>query len=70
MSRPTIQRVVEIKRQIDLVFVILSNGAYAFRSKSDLTQEQTDAYYREIAGDVRNPFEGDAEGIANAERES
>jgi len=61
MPRPWIVRVVEIKRQIDLVYVILSNGKYAFRSKSDLTPEQTAGYYDEIRGDCLNPFEQDAE---------
>lgn len=62
--KPTIERVVEIKRQIDLVYVILSNGKFAFRSKGDLTPEQTRAYYEEIRGDCLNPFEQDAEAYA------
>ncbi len=68
MPRPTIVRVVEIKRQIDLVAVILSDGKFAFRSKADLTQEQKDEYYSGVLRDVRNPFDSDSAGVAAMEK--
>jgi len=57
MSRPTIARVVEIKRNIDLVYVILSNGKFAFRSKADLTQEQIDTHWAERAAEGGSQIE-------------
>ena len=69
MSHPTIKRVVEIKRQIDLVYVIMSDGTFRFRSKADIPQYLKDQYYSEVAEEVRNPFEQDAENIQRLRQE-
>ena len=61
---PTIAHVIEIKRQIDLCRVQMTDGTFRFCSKAKLTPEQKIGYYESIRGDCINPFEQDAEAYA------
>jgi uncharacterized protein (DUF3820 family) len=65
MPHPTIVRIGQIKGNIDLAHVVMSDGSYRFRSKADLPEDLVVAYYKELEGEVKDMQIEDINAIAN-----
>ena len=70
MSKPTIVRIAQIKTNINLAQVVMSDGSVRFSTKQLLPRQMILEYYRQVALDVRNPQIEDLEQIRLGEQES
>lgn len=70
MSKPTIVRIAQIKTNINLAQVVMSDGSVRFSTKQLLPRQMVLEYYRQVALDVKNPQIEDLEQIRLGEQES
>ena len=68
MSKPTIARIGQIKTNVNLAHVVMSDGTFRFVSKNLLPRQMVLKYYAEVAKEVRNPQIEDLEQIQNGEQ--
>lgn len=68
MSKPTIARIGQIKTNVNLAMVVMSDGSQRFVSKNLLPRQMVLEYYAEVAREVRNPQIEDLEQIQKGEQ--